>query len=149
MAERPAAPAPSGEAARPVPQPSPSLAPFYEAAAAGALLLAHCATCDRYELPGAHTCPVCLRRLGWREACGRGSVFTFVVFHRALHPAFEVPYAVCVIELEEGPRMVGVLAEVRAEQVVIGMPVTAVFETGASASVPLRWRAEPPAPHDN
>ena len=38
---------------------------------------------------------------------GRGRIFSYVVYHRVYHPAFaqEVPYAVAVIELDEGPRM--------------------------------------------
>ena len=48
------------------------------------------------------------RRTGpGRKTSGRGRIFSYVVYHRVYHPAFaqEVPYAVAVIELDEGPRM--------------------------------------------
>ena len=43
----------------------------------------------------------------WQPMSGRGQVFSFVVFHRAYHPAWEgkVPYTVALIELDEGPVM--------------------------------------------
>ena len=47
------------------------------------------------------------RDLAWSRDPGRGRVFSYVVYHRVYHPAFaqEVPYAVAVVELDEGPRM--------------------------------------------
>jgi uncharacterized OB-fold protein len=121
-----------------------SLAPFYEAAKAGTLNLAYCPACERYELPGSRTCPECLGRLEWRPGSGRGEVFSYVVFHRALHPDFEVPYAVCTIELEEGPRIVGQLADVPADEVAVGIAVTAVFPDGTGDGPPVRWQPAPP-----
>ena len=45
----------------------------------------------------------------WEPAWGRGRVFTWTVTHRPIDPAFadELPYAVLVVELDEGPRVVG------------------------------------------
>jgi uncharacterized OB-fold protein len=65
------------------------------------------------------------RRIAWREASGRGTVHSFCVFHRGYHPDFPVPYAVAVIELEEGHQIVSVVpgADLR-----VGLPVVAAFE---------------------
>jgi len=131
------------EATRPRPLCDPASAPFYEAARGGRLLLAYCEHCRRYEQPGARTCPVCLGQLGWRQASGRGAVFSFVVFHRALHPAFEVPYAVCMIELEEGPRIVGELIDAAPDAVEVGLPVAAVFAADDNDGLPVRFRPRP------
>jgi uncharacterized OB-fold protein len=60
---------------------------------------------------------------------GRGTVFSFVVFHRAYHPAFsnDVPYNVALVELEEGPLMISNVIGVAPDAVYIGMPVEVVF----------------------
>jgi uncharacterized OB-fold protein len=50
--------------------------------------------------------------------------------HQVYHPGFagEVPYAVVVIELEEGARLVSNLVDCPVREVRVGMPVEAVFE---------------------
>ena len=49
--------------------------------------------------------------------------------HQAYHPAFEaVPYAVVVVQLDEGVRMLTNLLAVGPGDVAIGMPVEVVFE---------------------
>jgi len=53
-----------------------------------------------------------------------------VVYHRVYNPAFaqDVPYAVAVIELEEGPRMYSNVIGVPPEQLVCDMPVEVAYE---------------------
>jgi uncharacterized OB-fold protein len=50
--------------------------------------------------------------------------------HQAIHPGFaaETPYAVVVVELEEGPRLISNLVDCALADVRIGMPVQVVFE---------------------
>ena len=56
---------------------------------------------------------------------GRGEVFSFNVMHQVYHPGFaaEVPYAVVVVKLEEGAKMVSNLVGVAPHEIRIGMPV--------------------------
>ncbi|MDQ1689427.1 MAG: uncharacterized protein QOK42_2402 [Frankiaceae bacterium] len=117
----------------------PAHQPFYDALADGRLLLAFCAACGRHDLPGTGTCPVCLSHdPRWEAAGGAGTVFSFLVFRRPLHPDFEVPYSVCVVELDEGPRVVAWLVGVEPEDIEVGMPVH--LSTGPT--LPLRFRRE-------
>jgi len=37
-------------------------------------------------------------------ASGKATLYSYVINHRP-HPAFDSPYAIAVVELEEGPRM--------------------------------------------
>jgi len=69
--------------------------------------------------------------LEWTGVSGRGTVYTWTVFHRAYHPAFvaEVPYAVVAVELEEGPKMLTNLINCPLSDIKIGMLVEVVFET--------------------
>jgi uncharacterized OB-fold protein len=50
--------------------------------------------------------------------------------HQAYHPGFaaEVPYAVVVVELDEGPRLISNVVGVEPHAITIGMPVEVVFE---------------------
>ncbi len=105
--------------------------PFWEAAKRHELVLQKCQECGHYRYPPGSICPHCLSdRLTWVKVSGRGTVHTWTVFHRAYHPAFtqDVPYAVVVIELEEGPRLLSNLVDCKIEGIRVGRPVEVVFE---------------------
>ena len=59
---------------------------------------------------------------------GRGTIYSFIVLHRTFHPAFEadLPFAIAVVELVEGPRIAARI-EADPSTVVIDMPVQATF----------------------
>ena len=63
---------------------------------------------------------------------GRGEVYSYVVVHRATHPAFEreVPYVVVLVELRGtgGIRIPSRLVGCAPEEVWISMPVEIEFE---------------------
>ena len=66
----------------------------------------------------------------WAPSSGRGTVFTWTVVGRALHPAYadSVPYAPVVVELEEGVRLLSEVVDCTPEELEIGMPVEVTFE---------------------
>jgi uncharacterized OB-fold protein len=79
--------------------------------------------------PPAGICPHCLSDdTGWQQVSGRGRVYSFVVFHRAYHPAFELPYVVAVVELDEGPRLLSNIVDVEPQRIRCGMHVVVKFE---------------------
>jgi uncharacterized OB-fold protein len=105
--------------------------PYWEAARRHELLLQKCQECGHYRYPPGETCPFCLSdRLEWVKANGRGTVYTWTVFHQVYHPAFEknIPYAVVAVELDEGPRLLTNLVNCKIEAINIGMPVEVVFD---------------------
>ena len=61
---------------------------------------------------------------------GRGEVFSFNIMHQVYHPGFaaEVPYAVVVIQLDGGPRLLSNLVDCAPGDIRIGMPVEVVFD---------------------
>ena len=104
---------------------------FWDGCRRGELLLQRCAHCQRLRYPAAVVCPTCLvREVEWQRMSGRGKVFSFVVFHRAYHPAWEtkVPYNVALIELDEGPIMLSNVVDVDNAELEVGSPVQAAFE---------------------
>ena len=58
---------------------------------------------------------------------GRGAVYSFVVPHHPQVPAFEYPYVVVLVELEEGTRLVSNVVGVEPAEVYVGMPVAVEF----------------------
>jgi uncharacterized OB-fold protein len=117
--------------AKPIPVVTDENRPFWEAAKRGQLLLQRCRDCGAYRHPASLLCPECnSMAFDWETVSGRGKVYSFVIFHRAYHPAFadELPYAVACIELQEGPRLMSNVIGIPPEQVRCDMPVEVTFE---------------------
>jgi uncharacterized protein len=118
-------------AAKPLPQISAEMAPFFAAAKRHELVVQRCRGCGLHRFPARDQCSRCLsRESDWVPSAGRGTVFSFAVMHQVYHPGFAdaVPYAVVVIELEEGARLISNLVDCPASDVRVGMPVEVVFD---------------------
>jgi uncharacterized protein len=126
-------------------------APFWAGTARGELLVQTCDECGRRRVPPRPMCPYC-RSLTtrWEPMSGRGTIWSFVVLHPPLLPAYAelAPYNVIVVALDEDPtlRMVGNLLaspdgpinEVEPSTITIGEPVQVVFQQVADVAIP-RW----------
>jgi uncharacterized OB-fold protein len=118
-------------AAKPVPEVTEELRPFFAAARENRLVVQRCEGCGRRRFPPREICSECLcRDARWVESAGRGTVVSFNVMHQVYHPAFaaEVPYAVVLVELEDGGRMIANVVDCPLDRLAIGMAVEAVFE---------------------
>jgi uncharacterized OB-fold protein len=107
------------------------MVPFFEAARRHELVVQRCAGCGTMRFPARAICSRCLARAAvWVPVSGRGTVFSFAIMHQAVHPGFaaDVPYAVVVIELDEGPRLLSNLIDCPTGDVRIGMPVEVTFD---------------------
>ncbi len=60
-------------------------------------------------------------------ACGRGTVYSYVVHHHPPVPGKDLPFVVALVELEEGVRVMGELLDADPETVHIGLPVEGAF----------------------
>ncbi|MCX5532439.1 OB-fold domain-containing protein [Streptomyces sp. NBC_00006] len=106
---------------------------FWEGVAEHRLLIQRCRACETLRfpwLPGCNTCGG--QEWDTVEASGEGTVYSYVVMHHPPFPAFTVsdhgadapgPYAVVLIELAEGVRMVSNVVGVPSDKVRIGMSV--------------------------
>ncbi len=116
------------EARRPLPRPTPLSQPFWDATKEGKFLIQRCTSCKEYTWTPQMACRYCLTEtLVWSEASGVGSIYTFVIIHKAAIPAFSAPYVLAVVDLAEGPQFFTCLTEVDPSEVVIGMPVEVAF----------------------
>ena len=105
--------------------------PFWDGCRSGQLKVQRCSDCGRLRYPASVVCPECLGSgAEWQPVSGKGQVFSFVVFHRGYHPAWEgkVPYNVALIELDEGPIMLSNVVEVDNAKLEVGLPVRAAFD---------------------
>ena len=136
MSERAASPS----VPRPVPVPDEASQACFDAAARGKLLIKHCPACNRSLAPGAELCDNCFGTdLEWKEASGKGTVYSFIINHQVNHPGFAgvVPYNIVVVELAEGPRLNGNYAGPN-DEIEVDMPVQVTFEQIGDVSVP-KW----------
>ncbi|MEV6563217.1 bifunctional MaoC family dehydratase N-terminal/OB-fold nucleic acid binding domain-containing protein [Streptomyces kronopolitis] len=102
---------------------------FWAGVAAHRLLIQRCTGCRTLRFPWLPGCSRC-GSPEWDtvEASGAGTVFSYVVLHHPPFPAFDPPYAVGLIELVEGVRMVSNIVGVPHDRVRIGMPVRLAFQ---------------------
>lgn len=90
---------------RPFPVPTPETSHFWAGTRARELRLQRCPACDVPYFPPRPFCPRC----GGRDveivvASGRATLASYVISHLPA-PGFDPPYAIALVELEEGPRM--------------------------------------------
>jgi uncharacterized OB-fold protein len=124
---------------KPQPQPTPESEPFWSGARTHKLLLPRCNSCGRFWFPPSKRCTHCLSAdFAWRESAGQGRIYSFVVFHRVYHPAFEedVPYAVAIVELDEGPRLLANIVGTPPGKLRCDMRVRVTFETRGEQTIP-------------
>ncbi|MER5744516.1 Zn-ribbon domain-containing OB-fold protein [Streptomyces sp. NPDC002225] len=132
-------------------------APFWEYAARSELRVQACAEegCRKLRFPPRPCCPHCQSfDSEWRRMSGRGRIWSYVLPHPPLLPAYaaQAPYNAVVVELAEAPsiRLVGnvvsgpdaPLDSVDPTRLRIGATVRAVFCPDASGRTLVRWLLE-------
>jgi uncharacterized protein len=123
------------EIKRPLPQPTPETQHFWEGTRSGELRLQRCDDCRQTYFPPRPFCPKCAsRKVSIFKASGRAKLYSYVIHHRPA-PGFTPPYAIAVVELAEGPRMmtniVGCAQTPEALQ--LDMPLEVVFDKQSDA----------------
>ena len=116
---------------KPLPVPNAETAPFWDAAAAGQLVVQRCGRCSHAQLYPRLYCVRChAQDLAWDDATGAATVHSFTIVRRAPSAAFndDVPYVVALVDLDEGPRLMTNIIGCGPEDVRIGMPVEVSFD---------------------
>jgi hypothetical protein len=69
-------------------------------------------------------------------------VYTFTIIRQFGMKPFrdELPYVIAMIDLEEGPRIMGDIPDIDVDTVTIGMPVEVLFTKAADDIGIPRWR---------
>ncbi|WP_328430500.1 bifunctional MaoC family dehydratase N-terminal/OB-fold nucleic acid binding domain-containing protein [Streptomyces sp. NBC_00443] len=126
---------------RPRPVVNRDNAGFWEGVEQHRLLIQRCTGCGTLRHPWLPGCNAC-GGLDWDtvEASGEGTVYSYVVMHHPPFPAFDPPYAVGLIELAEGVRVIGNVLGVPYDKVRIGLPVRLEFQEFEEELVLPVWR---------
>jgi uncharacterized OB-fold protein len=126
---------------RVVPDPVGLNAEFYAHAATGTLHFQRCDDCATWRHPPRFLCAGCgSDRWSWQASSGRGRVFTWTVTHRQFDPAFEPPYAIVVVETDEGVRVVGAPRDLEPSDLALDLPVDIVLDPVTDTIALLTFR---------
>jgi uncharacterized protein len=108
----------------------PVMRPFWEGARAGVLRQQRDRTSGEVHWPPKPMYWKGGDRLEWFDASGRGEIFSYVVAHAPHLPAFQhlLPLIIVLVELDEGPRLVGYMVNCKPEEMRFGMKVRVVFK---------------------
>lgn len=104
---------------------------FWDGCKENKLLYQHCKDCDEVIFFPKYLCPNCMsHNLEWLESKGKGRINTFTVTYDFAPPAFMAvtPYAVAIIEMDEGYRMMSNIVDCDFEGLECEMPVEVVFD---------------------
>lgn len=107
--------------------------PYWDGVERGKLMLQYCSACGAYQHYARPLCAKCrAAEPEWREASGKGVLYSYSVVHRGPSPAFQsiAPYVTAIVELEEGPRMFTNIVDADPESLRVGEPVRVVFRAG-------------------
>jgi uncharacterized OB-fold protein len=116
---------------KPLPVINEDTAPYWEYCRKHELRMQKCQQCGYIRFPASIVCPRCHSlEAEWARLSGKGKVYSFIVYHQAYHPAYKdaLPYAVAIIQLDEGPRMESNIIGCKMEDIKIDMPVEVSFD---------------------
>jgi hypothetical protein len=116
---------------KPLPVIGPDTETFWEGCRKHELRVQACGDCGHLRLPLSFLCPRCLsQKADWVKASGRGTVYSYAVYHVAADPAFkeDLPYVVALVELEEGPHLMTNIVGCKPGDVSCGMAVEVLWD---------------------
>ena len=114
---------------------------FYKFMQQGKLMAGKCLRCGKIHLPPRPLCDNCFsQEFEWVEAPEKGKLLTYTIIHIA-PTQFQAlaPYAVGIIELENGLRIPGMIQGAPQDQLKVGMAVTIDFGTCNTTQAWPQW----------
>ncbi len=127
---------------RALPAPDNASRHYWQSAAEGRLVVQRCTSCDAYQFYPRALCASCAGETEWVDASGRGTLHTFTVIRQNRSEAFAAlsPYAVGIVELEEGVRMMSNIVDCDVEELEVGMALEVlILKAADDVGLPF-WR---------
>jgi len=107
----------------------------------GKLMGGKCRKCGKVHFPPRPLCDDCFSKdFEWIEIPTKGKLLTYTIIHVA--PAqFQsmVPYAMGIMQLENGLKIPGMIKDVQLDQIKIGMPLEIAFEACSQTQTWPQW----------
>jgi hypothetical protein len=128
--------------ARALPAPDNAALHYWQSAADGKLVLQRCVDCGEFQFYPRALCAACGGETEWVDASGRGTLYTFTIIRQNRSEAFVrlSPYAVGIVELDEGVRMMSNIVGCELDQLEVGMPLEVLLLKAADdVGLPF-WR---------
>jgi len=119
-----------------LPQPTPETEGFWEGCRRGELRLQRCTACRKSYFPPRPFCPFCLAaEVSTYAASGDAVLWSYVINHRPRPDMGDQPYAIAIVQLAEGPRMMSNIVNCpqTPEALQLDMPLRVVFERQTDA----------------
>jgi uncharacterized protein len=119
-------------------QPPFTIEQFYKFLSEQKLMAGKCLKCGKIHLPPRTLCDNCFSQdFEWINVSGKGKLVTYTVIHVAPQQFQHLtPYAVGIVELENGLKIPGMIQGATQEQLKIGMDLNLDFGTCSS---PEKW----------
>ena len=127
----------------PIPAPTPTSAPFWEALNREEVRMQRCDACTAWVYYPRDRCPVCgSAQLSWYRIDPVGTVYAFTVARKPTAPQFAdaVPQIIAIVELDIGVRMTCTLTGIEPGSVRVGLPVRGVFDHIDDSTTLLRFK---------
>jgi uncharacterized OB-fold protein len=127
---------------RALPAPDNASRHYWQSAAEGRLVVQRCTTCGVFQFYPRALCAACAGETEWVDASGRGTLHTYTVIRQNRSAAFAAlsPYAVGIVELDEGVRMMSNIVDCDVDQLEVGMALEVVLLKAADdVGLPF-WR---------
>ena len=118
------------EFSRPMPVPTPTTQPFWDALAQHTIRIQYSPSAQRYVFYPRVLAPGTLADdLEWREISGAASLYTYTVAYRPVAPHFagDVPQIIAVAQWDEGPRFATEIVNAEPSALRVGMRIRPVF----------------------
>ncbi len=115
---------------------------FYKYVEQGKLMGGRCKKCGAIYLPPRPLCTKCFSKdFEWVEISPKGKLLTYTIIHVApVQFQSMAPYAVGIVQLENGLKIPGMIRDVEHEKIEIGMELQVGFEKpSATASQWPQW----------
>jgi uncharacterized OB-fold protein len=128
--------------ARALPAPDNAALHYWQSAADGTLVLQRCVDCGQFQFYPRALCAACGGETEWVDATGRGTLYTFTIIRQNRSEAFVrlSPYAVGIVELDEGVRMMSNIVGCELDQLEVGMALEVLLLRAADdVGLPF-WR---------
>ena len=133
---------------KPIPVPTPETEFFWDKVRQHELWIQRCTGCRHVFFYPRFHCPQCLSIfVEWFQTSGKGTLYSYMINHRPA-PGFETeaPYAIAVVQLEEGPRMMTIIVGIEntPENLVLDMPLEVTFEDVLPDVTIPKWKPAAP-----
>ena len=127
----------------PIPYPTPTAQPFWDALARDELALQHCRACGTWVHYPRRRCSTCMSEdLAWEMVEPSGAILAVTRTHRPTAVVFadEMPLVLAIVELANGVRLSTTIVTDDAAALHVGTPVVVVFDHADDRPTLLRFR---------